>query len=71
MKDHNAKRAQHGSPDLVWDNALANDAKRWADRLANTGTIEHEQGTGQGENIAMGTGLGITQGACATAVNMW
>ncbi|KAJ7377243.1 hypothetical protein OS493_030054 [Desmophyllum pertusum] len=73
LKDHNTKRAQHGSPDLVWDNALANDAKRWADHLASkTGGIgnPHEPNIDEGENIAMGTGI-TPQGACATAVKLW
>jgi Cysteine-rich secretory protein family len=56
---HNAERAHAGSPPLVWNQSLADDAAVHAKYLARTGTFEHaEQAIGdkaQGENLWMGT----------------
>lgn len=56
---HRAARADVGAAPLVWDAALAADAKAYADRLAATGRFVHSpqpRGTpNQGENLWTGT----------------
>ncbi|WP_230769355.1 CAP domain-containing protein [Sphingomonas sp. Leaf4] len=56
---HRAARAEAGLPPLVWDPALAADAKRYASEMARTGKFEHSpqpRGTPeQGENLWTGT----------------
>ena len=55
----NAERAAARVDKLSWNNDLANDARAWADRLAQTGRFEHspdEAGKDpQGENLWAGT----------------
>lgn len=60
MAGHQAERAAVGVAELVWDDALAADAQRWATTLARTGSFEHEDEVSddpdiQGENLWMGT----------------
>lgn len=60
MAGHHAERAAVGLPDMVWDETLAADARRWARELARTGSFEHEDEVSddpdvQGENLWMGT----------------
>ena len=55
---HNIYRAEVGVPGLTWSNALAADARVWADRLAAEGAFYHSTGAqrpGQGENLAAAT----------------
>lgn len=53
---HNEERAKVGSPPLRWDEDLAGDAAVWADRLASSGSFEHDPSNDeQGENLWMGT----------------
>jgi hypothetical protein len=56
---HNQARSAEGVPPLTWDNALAADARVWADELAATGKFEHSPDDGgkepQGENLWAGT----------------
>lgn len=56
---HNAARAAVGSAPLVWNDALAGDARDWAVHLAKTGTFEHASRpagkTAQSENLWTGT----------------
>ena len=56
---HNAARVQVGVAPLAWSEALASDAKAYADTLARTGRFEHApqtQGPGrEGENLWTGT----------------
>lgn len=56
---HNAERARIGVPALGWDEALAADARVWADDLAASGRFEHspdEPGKPvEGENLWAGT----------------
>ena len=57
----NAARRLAGVPDLVWDDALAADAREWADHLAQTSSFYHSDDDrgrdpqGEGENLFMGT----------------
>jgi pathogenesis-related protein 1 len=60
---HNAARVRVGSPPLVWSNELADDAKRWADRLIATHEFAHQPDDPHGENlllIAGGTAAPVT-----------
>jgi hypothetical protein len=56
---HNRARQQYGVRPLVWDEALARDARAYAQFLARTGRFEHDLQPGsrlrQGENLWMGT----------------
>lgn len=56
---HNAARAAVGSAPLVWNEALARDARDWAVHLANTRTFEHATRpagkAAQSENLWTGT----------------
>lgn len=55
---HNLERKRLGVPQLAWSQKLAQDSKRWADRLAQIDRMEHasqaERG-GAGENLWMGS----------------
>jgi hypothetical protein len=59
IKAHNQARSQYGVAPLVWDVALARDARTYAQFLARTGRFEHYRHSGsrspQGENLWMGT----------------
>jgi hypothetical protein len=56
---HNRARQQYGVGPLVWDEALARDARAYARLLAGTGRFEHDVQIGNrprhGENLWMGT----------------
>lgn len=49
---HNKQRAQHGSPPLAWSSLAAARAKGWAETLAESGTLEHGNYKGFGQNLA-------------------
>ena len=59
LEAHNVARKAVGATPLIWSDALANDARGWAQKLAQTGRFEHAprlKGTAaQGENLWMGT----------------
>ncbi|XP_078362816.1 ectin-like [Oculina patagonica] len=70
LQAHNAKRALHqNTPALVWDATLAQHAKDWADHLAEIGSLQHAQVTGQGENLYWAGGSSVA--SCADAVQSW
>ncbi|SRR5665213_3669637 len=55
---HNGERAALGLPPLIWDDALASHAAKWARHLVQIGTLEHsanEARPDEGENLWMGT----------------
>jgi hypothetical protein len=56
---HNDARRQYGVGPLVWDEALAREARGYAEVLARTNRFEHDAQRGrnprQGENLWMGT----------------
>ena len=52
---HNRYRAEVGVPPLKWSDTLSNSSQQWADQLAATGTFQHSNAQGVGENIWMGT----------------
>lgn len=55
LNAHNKYRIELNIPPLKWSNELAKHAKAWADRLAGTGRMYHSSGSGEGENLWMGT----------------
>jgi Cysteine-rich secretory protein family len=56
---HNSERVRLGLKPLKWSPVLAENARKWANHLANTGTFEHavpaKGEADQGENLWMGT----------------
>ena len=40
---HNNYRAKHGVPPLMWSQDLAEGAQAWADQLASTDSLQHDQ----------------------------
>jgi hypothetical protein len=54
LSAHNAYRNAVGVPPLTWSNQLANDARGWANNLAQTGQLVHAN-VPEGENLWMGT----------------
>lgn len=55
LNAHNRYRTPLGIPPLKWSDNLAKGAKVWADRLAGERRMYHSSGTGEGENLWMGT----------------
>ena len=55
LKAHNRYRSELNIVPLKWSDKLAKDAKVWADRLAGEKRMYHSSGTGEGENLWMGT----------------
>lgn len=55
LNAHNRYRAELNIPPLKWSDKLAKDAKIWADRLASERRMYHSSGSGEGENLWMGT----------------
>lgn len=53
---HNRERAALNLPALRWNAGLAQEAAHWSQRLAGSNRLQHTAGgSGQGENIWMGT----------------
>lgn len=73
LKAHNAKRALHqNTQPLQRDARLDQDAKKWADHLAKTGSFDHDPNLrDQGENLYKAWGSGTAAGSCSDAVNSW
>ena len=55
LSRHNAARGALGLPALVWDDALATDARAYAGQMARSGRFAHAGQHGQGENLFTGT----------------
>ena len=59
LASHNRERATLNLPELRWDRDLARGAKRWAEKLAQTGEFKHSPGGKHaepvGENLWGGT----------------
>lgn len=60
LNAHNRYRAEVGVPPLTWSDTLASHAHDWANHLAATQSFEHSSGTGEGENLWMGTSGGFS-----------
>lgn len=56
VKAHNLLRCVHGSPPLVWSQAVADSAKAWAEHLDQAGGLQHSDNLETGENLAWGSG---------------
>jgi len=54
LETHNGERALMGEPPLKWDPILAAHAAGWAEYLGGIGRLEHDRGSGEGENLWMG-----------------
>ncbi|XP_003386119.1 PREDICTED: Golgi-associated plant pathogenesis-related protein 1-like [Amphimedon queenslandica] len=65
---HNRYRRKHGSPPLKWSAEAAAKAQEWADHLASTGSLQHGNHDGMGQNLAYYSGGTLT--ASYTA-EMW
>lgn len=56
VTEHNKLRRLHGAQPLIWSEAIAEDAQKWAEYLAINDKIEHDSETlaerDEGENIA-------------------
>lgn len=55
LSRHNAARAELGLAPLMWDDALASDARAYAGQMAQSGRFAHADQHGQGENLFTGT----------------
>jgi len=55
LNAHNKYRTPLNIPPLKWSDKLAKNAKVWADRLASERRMHHSSGSGEGENLWMGT----------------
>lgn len=68
LRAHNAKRALHGSPPLVWDANLAAGAQDWANgcRKDASGNYAHSHVQNLGENL-----YAWTNGTSQSAVDWW
>ncbi|KAJ8512598.1 hypothetical protein OPV22_003032 [Ensete ventricosum] len=67
LSSHNEVRATIGEPPFVWDEALAEYARRWSDLRRSDCTMEHSQGP-YGENLFWGSGQ---DWKAADAVKTW
>ncbi len=54
LSAHNAERALSATKPLAWDPSLAAAARAWADKIALSGSFEHDDQDEQGENLWKG-----------------
>lgn len=64
----NKLRAKHGSPPMKWSPEAASKAQEWAAHLAKSGTLQHGNHKGMGQNLAYKMGQELSAGEFA---NMW
>jgi pathogenesis-related protein 1 len=67
LSQHSAWRAKYDVPPLVWDDAVALTAQKWADSIARFGTLTHRPDTLYGENIWTGTAGSFSMAAVVDA----
>ena len=73
LMKHNDFRAIHGAPPMKLDRKMCDDAKAYAEKIAQLGALQHsskEARNGEGENLAMGCSSERPQ-AMETAVENW
>ena len=68
LSTHNKLRAAHGSSPLQWSAKAASKAQAWARHLAQSGTLEHGNHVGLGQNLAYKMGADLSGEETA---NMW
>jgi len=68
LSAHNRLRAQHDSQPLAWSSDAATKARTWAAHLADSGTLQHGEHDGLGQNLAYKMGAELTGEETA---NMW
>ena len=68
LSAHNEYRIRHGAAPLHWSAELAWEAQQWAENLAQTGELRHNEDDTVGENLA-----GMVGGELSgrEAVDMW
>ena len=59
---HNSLRAQVGAPPFVWSPELESVARRWAERLIDSGQFAHTPRNSHGENLFESEGRAIPPG---------
>jgi len=68
---HNSKRNLHiNTPNMVWDDSLAQASQAWSLKLANEDQMYHSDGN-YGENLAYFGATGKMVKKCRDAVNSW
>lgn len=70
---HNEFRAVHDAPPMKLDREMCDEAKKYAEKIAQMGHMQHSSSTernGQGENLSMGCSTNMAQ-AMETAVENW
>ena len=73
LRKHNEFRAIHGAPPMKLDRQMCDEAKAYAEKIAQEGQMKHstsEERNGQGENLSMGCSTDMAQ-AMETAVENW
>jgi pathogenesis-related protein 1 len=56
LESHNRRRAQYGTPPLVWDANIASSAQAWSNQQAASGKMQHDNQDTYGENLAFSSG---------------
>lgn len=67
LQKHNLARANKGSKKLEWDDRLMKEAEAYAQKLAQTGQLEHSGVEEEGENLFMSS----QDANLETAVDSW
>ena len=68
LSANNKLRSQHGSSPLKWSSSAASKAQEWATHLAKSGTLQHGNHEGMGQNLAYKMGQELTAQEVA---DMW
>lgn len=75
LNTHNKYRKTHGVPDMTLSRDLSNQAKAYAQKIANMGQLMHssqaERGDSVGENLAYACSSNGTPLTGASATKMW
>ena len=68
LAEHNRLRKKHASPAMKWSPAAAAKAEVWAKHLAGSGTLQHGNHEGMGQNLAYKMGQDLT---AQDVASMW
>ena len=69
LRKHNEFRQVHEAPAMTLDNQMCEEAKAYAEQLAQMGTLTHSS-SGDGENLSMGCSTNKAQ-TMEEAVTNW